>query len=157
MTAEGSTKMRARRMEAADLGRVMEIAGALAEAPHWPEWAFRAALAAAGEPRRIALAAEDAGGVAGFAVAGMVDTEAELETIVVEAGRQRQGVGTLLLMALAEELRAAGVKDLFLEVRASNQRALEFYRRMGFAEIGRRVRYYADPVEDAVLQRLRLG
>lgn len=156
MTAEGSTEMRVRRMAAADLGRVMEIAGELAEAPHWPEWAFRAALGEAGEPRRIALAAEGGDGVAGFAVASVVGTEAELETIVVEARRQRQGLGTRLLGALAEELRGAGVEELFLEVRSSNQRALEFYRRMGFAETGRRVRYYADPVEDAVLQRLRL-
>jgi ribosomal protein S18 acetylase RimI-like enzyme len=34
---------------------------------------------------------------------------------------------------------------------------LKLYRRQGFRETGRRVGYYADPVEDAVLMSLELG
>jgi ribosomal-protein-alanine N-acetyltransferase len=44
-----------------------------------------------------------------------------------------------------------------LEVRASNQAALGFYRGQGFRETGRRPRYYADPEEDAVLMLLNLA
>jgi ribosomal-protein-alanine N-acetyltransferase len=84
----------------------------------------------------------------------VVGAEAELESIGVEAARQRRGVGTRLLEALAGELLGAGAEELFLEVRASNQRALGLYRRAGFVETGRRARYYADPVEDAVLMAL---
>jgi ribosomal-protein-alanine acetyltransferase len=99
----------------------------------------------------------DEGVVVGFAVAAMVVQEAELETIAVAAERQRRGVGGLLLRALVDELKAAQVSELRLEVRASNQVALGFYCQEGFEEAGRRPRYYADPEEDAVLMRLRLA
>ncbi len=56
-------------------------------------------------------------------------------------------------------LRLAGVTEVILEVRASNQPALGLYRRLGFVETGRRPGYYMDPpepAEDAVLMRLGL-
>jgi ribosomal-protein-alanine acetyltransferase len=96
-------------------------------------------------------------GVVGFAVVAVVAGEAELETIAVAADGQRRGVGGWLLRALVDELKTAQVSELNLEVRASNQMALGFYRKQGFEEAGRRPRYYADPEEDAVLMRLRLA
>jgi ribosomal-protein-alanine N-acetyltransferase len=47
--------------------------------------------------------------------------------------------------------------EVILEARASNQPALRLYRALGFVETGRRPRYYADPIEDAVLLRLQLA
>jgi ribosomal-protein-alanine N-acetyltransferase len=83
--------------------------------------------------------------------------QAELETIAVAAPSQRQGVGRQLWAAMARELRLAGVREVRLEVRASNRPAIGLYRALGFAETGRRPRYYADPAEDAVLMDLQLG
>ena len=65
--------------------------------------------------------------------------------------------GSGLLGSLVQILRRMQATELRLEVRASNQGALGFYRAQGFGESGRRVRYYADPEEDAVLMALRLG
>jgi ribosomal-protein-alanine N-acetyltransferase len=140
-------------MRREDVARVMEIAAGLADAPKWPEAAYLAALEPDGL-RRIALVALGAEGVAGFAVASVVGAEAELESIGVDAASQRRGVGMRLLEALAGELLGAGAVELFLEVRVGNERALGLYRRAGFKETGRRVGYYAEPVEDAVLMRL---
>ena len=70
---------------------------------------------------------------------------------------QRRGLAQRLFHALAIELGAAGVRDLLLEVRASNRAALGFYRSFGFGQTGLRPGYYADPVEDAVIMRLTLG
>jgi ribosomal-protein-alanine acetyltransferase len=95
--------------------------------------------------------------ILGFAVASVVAPEAELETIAVAPQFQRRGLGALLLRALAAELRKEYVREVLLEVRASNRTALGFYRAQGFEETGRRVRYYADPEEDAVLMRLKLA
>jgi ribosomal-protein-alanine N-acetyltransferase len=83
--------------------------------------------------------------------------QAELETIVIAPSRQRQGLGRLLFEALTGELRASGVHELQLEVRASNLAARAFYRSAGFGQSGLRRAYYTDPVEDAVLMHLRLG
>lgn len=145
-------------MTVADLDRVMEIGVNLPEAPHWPQSAYLDALNADSMPRRIALVAEpDSGSLQGFAVASLLPPQAELESIAVSSESQRQGVGRKLIGALAGELRQAGVRDLWLEVRASNQAAQSFYRSLGFAETGRRRAYYADPIEDAVLMLLNLG
>jgi ribosomal-protein-alanine N-acetyltransferase len=44
-----------------------------------------------------------------------------------------------------------GVRRVFLEVRESNGGARAFYSGLGFAQQGRRRKYYQDPVEDALL------
>lgn len=150
--------LRVRAMTAADVEGVLKIAASLPRAPQWPRGAYEAALEEERSPRRVALVAGLAGNVtgevAGFAVASVLGPAAELETIAVAAARQRQGVATALWRALAAELRRAGARETLLEVRASNREALGLYGRLGFAEIGRRKSYYADPVEDAVQMRL---
>jgi [ribosomal protein S18]-alanine N-acetyltransferase len=147
--------VRIRRMAEADLDCVMEIAEGLKEAPRWTRAAYQAAMDVGGTLRRVALVAKT-GDLAGFAVASVVAPEAELETIAVAREWQRKGVAQRLFAALIEELSAAGVKDVLLEVRGSNEAAIGLYRVLGFQESGRRRGYYADPVEDAVLFRLRL-
>jgi ribosomal-protein-alanine N-acetyltransferase len=142
-------------MTAADLDRVMEIAASLKDAPQWSRAAYLAALEPEAAPRRIALVAEDAE-IAGFAVAGLLPPEAELEMIAVAPSFQRRGVARQLFFALAAEVRTAHANGIMLEVRAQNQPALSLYRRLGFAETGRRRLYYCDPVDDAVLLRLAL-
>jgi ribosomal-protein-alanine N-acetyltransferase len=134
----------------------MEIAGSLKGAPQWPREAYLAALDSESVPQRIALVAEVArhDRVVGFAVASLLPPEAELELIAVAAEAQRQGVAARLFAALAGELRGAGIFGILLEARAHNEPALRLYRRLGFTETGRRLRYYHDPVEDAVLMRL---
>ena len=147
-------------MTAADVNRVMEIAQALKDAPQWAASVYLAMLDAEKQPARVPLVVEETGpsseAVLGFAIASALAPEAELETIAVSAEHQRRSVGRRLFAVLAEELSAAQVKDVHLEVRCSNLPALAFYRALGFEVSGRRPRYYTDPVEDALLLRLSL-
>jgi ribosomal-protein-alanine N-acetyltransferase len=154
-----AAEVRIRRMQAWDLRRVMEIAESLPGAPQWRISAYLRALDPLNAPRRIALVAEEqeTDAVAGFAVGSLLAPEAELETIAVAEEAQRRGVGAQLFRAMVEELRAEQVTEVMLEVRASNLPALGFYQAVGFVETGRRPRYYADPQEDAILLRLRVG
>ena len=156
MSEESSVRIRS--MMAADLDRVVEIAAALDDAPQWPRRVYESVLASS-SPRRIALIAEDLGsGLAvGFVVASLIAPEAEVETIVVAAGFQRRGVARRLFEAMADDLGRSQVREVLLEVRRSNVAAQGFYRSVGFVEEGRRPGYYADPIEDAVLMRLRLN
>jgi ribosomal-protein-alanine N-acetyltransferase len=166
--------MRVRPMEPRDISRVMRIANTLDDAPHWPVSAYQSALIVEAEPRRIALVAEmlepvepelaapesDAMAprcVVGFVVASLVAGEAELESIAVASEAQRRGIGGQLLGHLLTALKKLSVTRVNLEVRASNLPALALYRRHGLRETGRRVAYYGDPVEDAVLMNLDLG
>jgi ribosomal-protein-alanine acetyltransferase len=155
-----------RHMGVADVEWAQECADASPQAPRWPRAAYLAAIDPEAAPRRIALVAErpvEGTGMhlimqrLGFIVASLVPHQAELETIVVESEVRRQGVARLLMAALQAGLQAANVTEVTLEVRACNQPALEIYRALGFLESGRRLRYYADPVEDAIVMRLALG
>jgi len=163
--ADGSAQAKAsvRFMRVADLEQVISIAASLPGAPRWPQSAYLNALNPDATPRRIALvivpaAADPApGAILGFTVASLLPPQAELETIAVAAASQRRGLGRQLFHALAVGLREAGVRELALEVRASNRAALEFYCSLGWDKTGLRPRYYTDPIEDAVLMSLILG
>ena len=146
-------------MTASDLDRVLAIAENLPQAPHWPKPAYVNAIKPESTPRRVALVVvgPQTDSILGFAVASLLPPQAELESIAVAPESQRLSLGKSLFQALAAELKSAGVGELQLEVRASNQPALAFYRSLGFARTGLRPGYYADPIEDAVLMSLPLG
>ncbi len=146
-------------MAVSDLDRVLAIAENLSQAPHWPQSAYLSVFNPESMPRRIALVATgpQSDSILGFAVASLLPPQAELESIAVAPESQRLGLGQSLFQALAAELKAAGVGEFVLEVRASNQPALAFYQSLGFAKAGLRPGYYADPIEDAVLMTLPLA
>lgn len=148
-----------RPMVAADLDHVLSLAESLPETPRWPKSAYLHAIAPESTPRRVALVATDpwSTSVLGFAVASLLPPQAELEVIAVARECQRQGIGQGLSIALANELKAAGVHELILELRPSNGSAQAFYQSLGFVWMGLRPDYYTDPVEDAVLMNLLLG
>ncbi len=146
-----------RPMRPDDISAVRDLAAALPTAPQWPAAAYLDAIDAEAIPRRIALLAVDsAEGVLGFTVAAAVPPQAELETIAVSPDFQRRGLARRLLTVLSAELHGLGVTEVTLEVRASNAPARTLYASLGFAEAGRRTRYYADPEEDAVILTLPL-
>ena len=147
-----------RPMPSADLDRVNEIERSLEHAPHWPHSAWVSALDPLTVPHRLALVAEypSTSSIVAFAVASLLPPQAELETIAVAPEAQRRGLARFLLAALRKELKSAHVTDVILEVRASNRPAPALYLDLGFVETSRRPRYYADPVEDAILFSLRL-
>jgi ribosomal-protein-alanine N-acetyltransferase len=145
-------------MTSADLDSVFEIARSLPQAPQWPRSTYQTALNRENLPQRIPLVVEDAitNELAGFAIASFIPPDAELETIAVAAELQRRGIARQMFQALSDELRRNRITDLVLEVRASDQPAQVFYSALGFAQVGLRPRYYADPVEDAILMSLNL-
>jgi ribosomal protein S18 acetylase RimI-like enzyme len=59
------------------------------------------------------------------------DRIAELESLAVAEGHRGAGTGTKLMSAVLEQLHVLGVEDLWLNVVAGNDRAVEFYARYG--------------------------
>jgi len=95
----------------------------------------------------------------GFIVGQMAADEAEVLTLAVSREARRQGIATRLIEALAETARVAGARVLYLEVAAENTAALALYRKLRFAERGRRPGYYVRanaPPADAVTFALAL-
>ena len=69
----------------------------------------------------------------------------------------------ILAIATIEEYRNKGIaqelldkiktKDIFLEVRESNQVAINFYKKNKFKEISVRKNYYSEPNENAIIMK----
>ena len=99
------------------------------------------------------VAVSGAGQVDGYLVARQMADEGEILNVGVEPARRRHGVGSVLVSAGLDRLRALGARQVFLEVRESNVAARALYGRFGFVEVSRRAKYYRRPVEDAILLR----
>jgi ribosomal-protein-alanine N-acetyltransferase len=95
----------------------------------------------------------------GYFVAMKGVDEVHLLNITVATECQGQGWGRMMLDALAQWSRGQGAQWLWLEVRASNQRAQLIYTRHGYRRVGERKGYYPDGQgkrEDAVVMSLKL-
>lgn len=102
----------------------------------------------------------DNGDICGFILAQIVVDEAEIFSIAVAPASRRNGLGANLISTLARHAREAGASCLFLEVASDNDAALKLYRKLGFAEIGRRNCYYQRSdgrVADALCLKLELN
>ncbi len=95
--------------------------------------------------------------VVGYLFARRIDREAEIVNFAVDPDRRRAGIGRALIDEVISRLEASGVQSIFLEVRASNSGARHLYAERGFAEVGKRERYYRRPVEDAVVMARNTG
>lgn len=88
--------------------------------------------------------------ILGYMVDRIVGDEAELCSIAVRREHMGSGVAQALLQNGELDLQARGVTRHFLEVRISNQRAIGFYHKNAFQDVGIRKGYYADG-ENALL------
>jgi len=94
------------------------------------------------EPEVLSLVACDRPGLAGFAITQFGDDRAHLLLLAVRPRCQRQGVARRLMQWLLASARVAGIAELSLELRASNEAARAFYRALGFVDAGLVPGYY---------------
>jgi ribosomal-protein-alanine N-acetyltransferase len=71
--------------------------------------------------------------------------------LVVDERHRRRGIATALLVEVFTKTHDAGRRGFTLEVRHSNDAALQLYEGMGFRRQGVRRGYYTDNREDAVI------
>lgn len=138
-----------------DLTAIAELERA-AFADPWSRGSFEALLT---EPAVYFAAARDSerNDVLGYVVAWFAADEGEVANLAVREPTRRRGIGAALLDATLIEARRRGALMLFLEVRQSNEAARGLYASRGFAEVGRRSKYYRHPVEDAIILRREMG
>ena len=80
--------------------------------------------------------------IAGFAIMRYGDDDAHLELLAVAAPYRRVGVGRQLLEWLEQCAVVAGIFSVALEVRAGNEGAQLFYKRMGYRALVQLPGYY---------------
>lgn len=99
------------------------------------------------------------GDLAGYFLLLYAIDEAHLLDVAVASERQGEGLGRWLLDKASQRAREHGMRSILLEVRPTNERALQVYRQYGYVEIGRRKGYYPaheGKREDAIVMRLEL-
>jgi [ribosomal protein S18]-alanine N-acetyltransferase len=135
-------------MRIADIAAVHRIER-MSFATPWPAYAFEQELTANRMARYVV--ARSGSEVVGFGGLWLMVDEAHITTFGVHPDWRRQGAGRRILLALVDlalELRAA---RMTLEVRAGNTAAQALYAELGFEITGRRVAYYSDDGEDALV------
>lgn len=105
------------------------------------------------EHASFVLAVADTGTVLGYAGLKVVLDEGCVERVAVRSRYRRMGVAEALVGTFVRFGREQ-LAFLTLEVRASNQSALQLYMKCGFVQVGRRKGYYLAPKEDAILMTL---
>ena len=98
------------------------------------------------------------GSVTGYGIMSVAGGEAHILNLCVHPSSQRLGFGRRLLNALLVRAQECDVTKVYLEVRPSNEAALQLYFSLGFVKIGVRPAYYQATFgrEDAVVLSLTL-
>ena len=126
-----------REMNHDDLGMVSDIERRSYEFP-WSHGVFRDCLLAGYQC--LALIREDR--VAGYTVLSVAAGEAHILNLCTDPDFRSLGYGERLLDEVLYRARSTSVREIFLEVRPSNETALALYRKKGFHQIAARPAYY---------------
>jgi ribosomal-protein-alanine N-acetyltransferase len=93
------------------------------------------------------------GEVTGYALILNQYDSYELMKIAVKKEYRKQGIARALINSIISDID----KELFLEVRINNKKAVNLYRGLKFKEIGLRKNYYKDTNEDALIFKFEKG
>lgn len=151
-TTYSGLELSLREITAEDIPVVMHLERSAHSHP-WRQSSFEDCL----KGRQKCWLAENKNTLVGYVVVTHGGGDAELLNLAVAPAFQRKGIGQCLL-----EHATNCVKEkadmLFLEVRVSNQKAIDLYAREGFFELGHRKNYYptANGHEDALLMARQL-
>jgi len=146
--------LRLRKMEHDDLPAVLRIEALNYQFP-WTEGVFKDCFRAMNYTNWVCELPNDL--MVGYCIISVAAGEAHIMNISVNPEFQGQGAGRKMLDHLIEYARPRA-QTLFLEVRPSNPRAIELYKKNGFREIGKRKDYYPAEGgrEDALMFALEL-
>ena len=139
------------------LDRVLQIENAVYPHP-WSRANFEDSIQTGYQMQVLTSGNSD---ILGYFIAMKGFEEVHLLNITVAEPFQRQGWAKLMLDALAVWSRGQGAAWLWLEVRGSNERALQVYKAQGFKLVSVRQDYYpkgpkANGREDAIVMSLKL-
>jgi len=147
--------MPTRAATSADLDAIMALEHASFPTDAWSPAMMREELVS---PHGWYVVVEEAGRLVGYAGlrAARGARDADIQTITIAETARGRGRGRALLTALLDEAVRRDVHEVFLEVRADNPVAQTLYASEGFAEVGRRPRYYQPDDVDALVMQLDL-
>ena len=141
-------------MRPGDLDEVLAIERASFTMP-WSRGAFLYEI----EQNRVARChvVREAGVIVGYLCIWEIADEIHVTNIAIHPAHRRRGIARELLAALIANARARDLRMIVLEVRPSNYHAIALYESFNFRVTGRRLGYYYDTGEDALVMETRLA
>jgi ribosomal-protein-alanine N-acetyltransferase len=126
----------------ADAARLAAMSHRLVESGLRPAWGAQRISWHVRHPESVVLTARSDRTVAGFAIMRYGDDVAHLNLLAVDPAHRRRGIARRLVTWLEESALTAGTFIIGLELRAENREAQDFYRVLGYQEVGRVPGYY---------------
>ena len=114
-------------------------------------WDKNSLLYAVNDPDTLFFLAEYKGEKAGYISAKYIAGEMDINNVAVEENFRKRGVASALLTKLTDASEKLDCDFITLEVRASNDPAINLYKKFGFTLAGVRKNYYTLPTEDALI------
>ncbi len=114
----------------------------------WSRSMFAGELA---KPSSVCLGAFQGEDMLGYLIVARYVDAWHVMNVAVDGGFRGRGIARGMLERLFEMTAGDVERGYTLEVRVSNETAIDLYRRLGFAETGVRRGYYTDNREDALI------
>lgn len=131
-----------------DLSQVMQIEEETFADP-WSLNSFRRDIKE--NPYSLYLTAYQGNRLAGYIGGWLIIDELHITNLAVDSSVRKQGIATALIEELIRITKLKGISRVTLEVRVSNEPAINLYKKMGFESAGCRPRYYQNNNEDALI------
>ena len=104
------------------------------------------------EAGNSSIVLKDKKNILGYAFFSVIGTDSHLLNITISKNYQGRGYGKKILEKVLFQSKVLGATIVFLEVRVSNHKAIDFYKKFGFKRDAIRYNYYdGNPKEDALL------
>jgi len=132
---EAAANIRSMRHE--DIAHVSDIERRSYDFP-WSHGVFRDCLFAGYD----CIVVDREGAVAGYGILSVAAGEAHILNLCVDTKFRKHGYGERLLDEILARATTAEVREIFLEVRPSNEAAILLYQKKGFRRIADRPAYY---------------
>ena len=156
MAVRARARLEMRRMRPDDLEEVMVIERAAFKHPWSPELFRRelehdwSTILIAVEPLTSA-SGKGTERIVAFLIYWLVHDEVHILNVAVAPEQRRKGIARMLMAETERRAYQAGAALMTLEVRRSNQAALDLYREFDYRAVGVRPNYYVDEGEDAIV------
>lgn len=149
----GKTTGKIRLLEEKDITQITQIEQLSFSSP-WSKQSFYEELE--NSLARYWVWEREGGIVGGYLGSWIIMDEVQITNIAIHPDYRRERGAYLLLEHMFAYIKKENLFSAALEVRPSNEPAIRLYQKFGFQEIGRRVGYYQDNHEDALIFEVRI-
>jgi ribosomal-protein-alanine N-acetyltransferase len=153
-------EVRIRKARKGDIDRIIDIERSWQHLSHWSIDSYYRLLNDDSFTSSFVAETEGEKGrssIVGFVIFHIAADVSEIYNIAVEANHARSGIGNQLMRAAVQESGRRNARKVLLEVRKSNNPAINFYLKFNFRITGDRKNYYSNPIEDAYVMELEIS